>query len=157
MLHLPPKSRSMCTKCCACHAKAARAQRRPRARRRIPESHSIKPAAQKEVHVRKVLPLPRKSSRSPAASKRAPSIRRESKCCACHAKVCPCAHSDAHATRRQPEPSGVQACAGTAQRVTMLNLPRKRRSMCAKCCASHAKAAGAQRQKHPSAADATHK
>ena len=72
---------------------------------------------------------------------------RWTKRCACHAQVGPCAQSAAPATRKQPGPSGVQARAGNRQRVKVVDLPRKiSRSMCTKCCACHAKAAGAQRR-----------
>ena len=73
--HLPRQSTSMCTKCCACHAKAAGDPRRPSARQQSPESQSATPATPKYVHVHEVLHLPRKS-RSMCT-----------KCCACHAVV----------------------------------------------------------------------
>ena len=78
----------------------------------------------------KVLRLPRNCSRSPAAPKRAPALPRQSKCCACHAKVAPNAQSAAPATQLQREPSGAQ----TRTQV----LPRQ-----SKCCACHAKVAPA--------------
>ena len=86
-----------------------------------------------------MLRLPRKSSRGPAASKRAPAVPKESKCRTY-------APNGASATQKQPGTSGVQACAGSPQRVKVLHLPRRSTSMCTKCCACHAKAAGDQRR-----------
>ena len=47
VLRLPRKSSSRCTKCCACHASAAGAHRRPSARHDLSERQSAAPATQK--------------------------------------------------------------------------------------------------------------
>ena len=120
VLRLPRKSSARCTKCCACHAKAAGPPRRPNARRQLPESQSVAPATQKSLQLHKVLRLPPKSS------------ARCAKCCACHAK--------AAGPSRRPN------ARRNSQRVKVLRLPRKSSARCTKCCACHAKAAGPPRR-----------
>ena len=141
MLRLPWKSMPMCTKCCACHAKVAPCAANAAPAMRKQAGPSGDQASATKSHRVKVLRLPRRSTSMPRSL-------RESKCCACHAKVRPCAANcctchakaawasgdQAPATKsqrvkvlaqKQPGSSGVQACAGNLQRVKVLHLPRK--------------------------------
>ena len=98
VLRLPHKTISICTKCCACHAKVA------------PCTPNAVPATQK------VLRLPRKSSRmctkcracyakitrTQAATKRAAAIPKESNASICHGKDYPRAPNVTPTAKQQP-------------------------------------------------------
>ena len=104
----------------------------------------------------RVLRLPRKCARSPAATKRAPASPRQSKCCACHAKVAREMHRECcacHANAARSPPATKRA-PGKSQTVKVLRLPRRSTARCTECCACHANAQMQSKSLHKSAAGA---
>ena len=136
VLRLPRERQPGSSLYCACHAKPAAAQRRPRALQLRQEALCTAPATQKAARKLFVLRLPREASREPGRSVY----------CAYYAKGSQEALCTAPATRSQPRPSGAHARRSSARRLCVLRLPRERQPGSSLYCACHVKPAAAQRR-----------
>ena len=129
--------------------KPAAAQRHPRAPQLLQEALCIAPATRKAARKLSVLRLPREASRGPAAPTRAAAPSGGSVYCACHTKGSQEALCTAPATWSQPRPSGAHARRSSFRRLCVLRLPRERQQGSSLYCACHVKAAAAQRPSGP--------
>ena len=146
VLRLPRERQPGRSLYCACHAKPAAAQQRPRAPQLRQDAVSTAPATRKAARKLSVLRLPREASRGPAAPTRAAAPPGRCEYCACHAKGSQEAVCTAPATRSQPRPSGAHAHRSSARTLCVLRLPRERQPGSCLYCACHAKRAAAQRR-----------